>query len=63
MLLVVIGISLWVPGLETDLEHVELKERALAAATGHFLRDVFGGRAQVRNWWEACCAGLVRSAP
>lgn len=50
----VIGISLWVPELETDLEDVGLKEHALAAATGHFFRDVFGRRAQVRSWWEEC---------
>lgn len=48
----VIGISLWVPELETDLQDVGLKEHALAAATGHFFRDVFGRRAQVRSWWE-----------
>lgn len=53
-LLVVIGTSLWVSELETELEDVGLQEHALAAAAGHFLRDVFGRRAQVRSWWEAC---------
>lgn len=35
----------------------------MEAASGHFLRDVFGRGAQVRSWWDECSAWLWPSAP
>lgn len=63
VLAVLIRTSLPLSGLETDLENVGLKNNSLAAAAGHFLRDVFGRRAQVRSLWEACSVCLMRSVP
>lgn len=47
--MVLSGVSLWVSELETYVEDVGLEDHALATAAGHFLRNVFGGRAQVRS--------------
>lgn len=57
------GPCLWVTDLKSDSKDAGLQAHAMEAASGHFLRDVFGWGAQVRSWWDACRAWLWPRAP